>query len=294
MRLIVLGALFGALMSTLLPGAEATSTTTAAAPGRVAVDYRCVMDVFGHTAAGRIKFRRVVNTGVTVAKTSRVAFSWRPVSWSMLGNEQWPGHEISFQMVPGTDGRVRVVRTEWMAGSANLRVRVVKVLGTGYPTRLITSADNRLYWVDADGWLRRASFTDRGSLHLYGETTLPVRITGATAMTAIGSDRGMRVYWTDRAGALHVGVDRGDASTTAVLRTSGFSGTTGLEAGHCHQPNYARMRPYAALFSANRTTGVARFRRLLRYGTLDGGASDGEVTAPQRVSPADWNWFRLG
>ncbi|HVK30069.1 MAG TPA: hypothetical protein VM575_17150, partial [Nocardioides sp.] len=233
------------------------------------------------------------NTGVTVAKTSRVTFPWRPVSWGIIGNEVWPGHEISYHVVPGTDGRVRVVRAEWAAGSANLRLRVLKVMGSGYPTRLITFADRWLYWVGADGWLRRATFTDRG-FRLSGRVTLPVRITGATAITGIGSERGVRLYYTDRAGALRVVVDKDADSTTAALRTSGFGGTTGLEAGHCYQPNYARMRPYASLFSVNRTTGVARFRRLFRYQTIDGGASDGEVTAPQRVSPADWNWFRVG
>lgn len=296
-RYVVLGALIGALLPALASGADAGATAPRrapdAAPARSATDdYRCQSDVLGHNGP-RIHFRRVVNTRTTVAKSSRPAFSWRPVSWGLIGGEQRAGSETMYYVVPGTDGRVRVVRTAWGPGSARLGLRVVKNMGGGYPTRLITFADTYLYWVGAGGVLHRASFNNR-TFQLGTARALPFTITGATAITAITTTRGPRVYYTDRAGALHVIIDKVGLEADTVLRSSGFAGTTGLEAGACYSPNYVYMRPYAGLLSFNRVIGVGHFQRLTRPGSLDATLDGVGVTAPKRLPTTDWHWYHLG
>lgn len=244
------------------------------------------MNAFGHTAGGRIKFRRVVNSRMTVSKTTAGAFAWRPLSWGLLSSDTRPGHEKTTQIVAATDGRIRLVSTEWGSGSA-LRVRVLKVVGTGYPSRLVAFDEFSLFWVAADRSLRRATWN--GS-RFTNPTTLPVTITGARAMTAYRSDRGTHVYYTDTKGRFHVVTDNGAQSKDIVLRSSGYSTVTGLRAGVCMSPNYALVRPYVGILAVNRASGVGRFVRALRPGTSDGGA----LTATTRVSPSDWTWRRLG
>lgn len=257
-----------------------------AAPERAGAGYRCTMDAFGHTASGRITYRRAVNTRVEVDKRTTRTFPWRPVGWGLVSFEGWPGQETTRQLVAATDGWIRLVETRWSTGSA-LRVRVLKVVGTGFPSRLVTFDDRSLYWVASDGSLRRATWT--GS-RLVRSTRLPVTLTGATALSAATTDRGMRVYWTDTAGRLHLVADAGAASTDRVLKASGFRGVTGLRTGTCMSPDQVWVRPYIGLLSVDRTRGVARFQRVLRPMV----PSLSSVTAPARVGRADWTWRRLG
>lgn len=276
----VLGVLVGLLL------AIAGAVPAHAAPERAGDGYRCIMDAFGHTATGRITFRRVVNTRVTISKRTARAFAWRPIAWGLVSYEGLPGQETTRQLVAATDGRIRLVETRWTTGSA-LRVRVLRVVGSGFPSRLVAFDDRSLYWVATDRSLHRATWT--GS-RLVGSTRLPVTLTGATALGAATTDRGMRVYWTDAAGRLHLVADGGAASTGRVLRASGFRGVTGLRTGTCMSPDRVRVRPYEGLLSVNRSTGVARFQRVLRPAV----PSVSSVTAPARAGRADWTWPHLG
>lgn len=266
--------------------AIAGSPPAHAAPERASAGYRCTMDAFGHTAGGRITFRRVVNTRVAVSKTTGRAFAWRPIAWGLVSFQGWPGRETTRQLVAATDGRIRLVETRWETGGP-LRVRVLKVVGSGYPGRLVAFDDRSLYWVGPDRALRRATWT--GS-RLVRATRLPVTITGATALSATSTDRGMRVLWTDTAGALHLVADAGVASTDRVVEASGFRGVSGLRTGVCMSPDQVWVRPYVGLLSVDRVRGVARFQRVLR--PLVPGAAT--VTAPARVARADWTWRHLG
>ena len=63
-------ALLGVLLSAFLVGAGPTLSDAASTAGS-APNYRCVIDVYGQTGAGRIKFRRVVNHHVQVSRTGR-------------------------------------------------------------------------------------------------------------------------------------------------------------------------------------------------------------------------------
>lgn len=282
----VLAILLAAVL--LVPGTGPGTPAPASASAAAGVDYRCVMDAFGHTASGRIKFRRVVNSKVTVAKATAGTFAWRPMAWGLVSSNSWPGYESTEQIVASTDGRIRLVSTEWRSGSSNLRVRVLKVVGSGYPSRLVAFDEFSLFWVAADHSLNRATWNGR---RLTNPTKLPVTITGARAMTAKGSDRGMHVYYTDTRGRFHVVTDKGAATTDIVLRqSSGFATTTGLRAGHCHSTNYAGIRSYLGILAVNRETGGGRFMRALRPDSADGGS----LTSSTRVSPAGWTWRRLG
>ncbi|MEV5000726.1 hypothetical protein [Nocardioides sp. LML1-1-1.1] len=275
---------FGLLLCVLLAGGG--TTPAHAAPERAAAGYRCIIDAFGHTAGGRITLRRVVNTRVTVSKRTAQSFRWRPIAWGLVSAETWPGHETTRQLVAATDGRIRLVETRWDTGSA-LRVRVLRVVGSGYPARLVAFDDHSLYWVAADRSLHRATWT--GS-RLVRPTRLPVTLGGATALGARTTDYGMRVYWTDMTGALHLVADAGAASTDRVLKSSGFRGFTGLRTGVCMSPDQARVRPYDGLLSVDRTRGIARFQRVLRPAS----PAVSSVTAPARVGRADWTWPHLG
>ncbi|WP_193614146.1 hypothetical protein [Nocardioides lijunqiniae] len=244
------------------------------------------MDAFGHTTSGRIKFRRVVNARVEVSKTSPGTVTWRPISWALVSSNGSPGTETTRQLVAATDGKVRLVETEWHSGSA-LDVRVLKVVGRGYPSRLVSVTDRHLFWVAADGSLHRKTWN--GSR--FGRPmTLPVSLRTATAMTGFEADFGRRIYYTDKAGALHVVADHGHGSTDTVLRSSGYGKVTGLRAGYCMSPNYARQRSYLGLWSVNRASGVARFQRALRPAADEAGP----VTKAVRVRPSGWTWRRLG
>lgn len=288
MRSRVLGVLLAALVS--------VATTTASVPSgpasasrpveRSGSGFRCVMDVFGHTSTGRIKFRRVVNSRVTVSRTTSAPVGWRPVSWGLVSSNTWPGHETTQQMVASTDGRVRLVETGWETRS-NLRVQVLRVVRTGLPSRLVTFRSPYLYWVTATGSLRRSTWTGK---KFRRAITLPVSVVGATTLTAESTDRGMRLYYTDRAGALHVVVDDRARSTDTVLRTTGYRGVTGLETGPCLSPDYARTRSFIGLLSVDRATGVARFQRVLHPASTTAST----VTQPVRVPPSDWTWRHLG
>lgn len=285
---MVLGSLAGLLAPLLgtASGAHATEQATA----RAAVTYSCQMDAFGHTASGRIKFLRVENTRVRVSKSTSRTFAWRPVSWGLVSMNRWPGHETTTQLVPSTDGRIRLVETQWETGSA-LRVRVLKVVGSGYPGRLVAFDDRSLYWAAADRSLHRATWNGR---RFVSHVVLPVRLVGATALTAISTDYGMRLYYTDADGAFHLVVDRGGSSTDTVLRTSGYRGTTGLRAGWCRSRDHSTVRPSIGILSAARATGVARFQRATRAWSVDGGATTGGLTDAVRVPPGDWTWRHLG
>ena len=245
-----------------------------------------MLDAFGHTATGRIKFRRVVNAQVKVSKTTSGPVGWRPISWGLISADTRPGREVTRQIVPSTDGKVRLVEAEWRTGSS-LRVRVIRVVGRGYPSRLVTFNDRFLYWVAADRSLHRATWTGTRFIR---PTTLPVSISGATAMTAHSTDRGSRIYYTDRAGALHVVADEGARSTDTVIRSSGYRTVTGLRSGSCMVPDYSWISSDVGLLSVDRATGVGRFQRVLRPSSTTGGS----VTRAVRVPPSDWTWRRLG
>ncbi|NHA00831.1 hypothetical protein G5V59_15305 [Nocardioides sp. W3-2-3] len=178
------------------------------------------------------------------------------------------------------------METRWDTGSA-LRVRVLRVVGSGYPGRLVAFDDRSLYWVAADRSLRRATWT---GTRLVRSTRLPVTLGGATALGARTTDQGMRVYWTDATGALHLVADAGASSTDRVIKASGFRGVTGLRTGVCMSPDQVRVRPYVGLLSVDRSRGVARFQRVLRPGS----PAASSVTAPARVGRADWTWPHLG
>lgn len=199
---------------------------------------------------------------------------------------RWPGYESTGQLVASTDGRIRLVETEWRTGSS-LRVRVVKVVGSGYPSRLVAFDDVSLYWVGADRLLHRATWNGK---RLVNPTTLPITIVGARAMTAHWTERGMQVYYTDTKGRFHAVTDKGAQSKDVVLRSSGYGTVTGLRADVCMSPNYVWVRPYVGILAVNRVTGVGRFVRHLRPGASDGGS----LTSTTRVSPSGWTWRRLG
>jgi len=277
----VLGLVLITLLS-VIPAA-APGASLAAAPGH---GYRCVLDAFGQTADGRIEFRRVVNSRVEIAKATRARVSWRPIAWGLVSSSSRPGQETTHQIVASTDGRVRLVETEWHRGR-DLSVRVLAVLGRGFPSRLVTFDDRSLYWVGADQLLHRMRWNER---RLVRPRTLPLPIRGATTMTSHMTDRGMRVYYTDRSGALHSVAVQGADSTDTVIRTSGYGTVTGLRAGFCMSPDYTRVRSYVGLLSVDRASGVGRFQRILRP-VAPGGST---VTDAVRVPPSDWTWRRLG
>jgi hypothetical protein len=277
----VLGLVLVTLLSVVPVASPSASLAAAPGPG-----YRCVLDAFGQTADGRIQFRRVVNSRVEVAKTTRARVSWRPITWGLVSANSSPGHETTHQIVASTDGQIRLVETEWSRGR-DLSVRVLKVLGTGFPSRLVAFDGRRLYWVGADKLLHRAAWNEK---RLVRPKTLPLSIRGATTMASYTTDEGVRVYYTDRSGALHSVADHGVHSTDTVIRRSGYGTVTGLRTGVCMSPNYARVRSYVGLLSVDRASGVGRFQRILRPATAGGGT----VTKAVRVSPSDWTWKRLG
>jgi hypothetical protein len=284
---LVLATVVSAVISTTAvapPTSAADSASAPAAAQRPA--YRCVMDAFGHTASGRIKFRRVVNARVEVSKTSRGTVKWRPISWALVSASGRPGTETTRQLVSATDGKVRLVETEWHSGSA-LDVRVIKVVGRGYPSRLVNLTDRHLFWVAADGSLHRKTWN---GARFVRPMTLPVSLSTATAMTAFQADFGRLIHYTDTAGALHVVADHGLGSTDTVLRSSGYGKVTGLRVGLCLSANYVEQRSYLGLWSVNRASGVARFQRALRPREDE----PGPVTKAVRVRPSDWTWRRLG
>lgn len=268
---------------TAVAGTSAFTTQSASAAAGV----ECRIDAFGHTKDGRIKYRSVTNSRVVVSKTTGNKFAWRPVAWGLVSLSRWPGYETTKQIVTATDGKARLVETEWSTGG-NLQVRVIKVLGKGYPKRLVTVGDRYLYWVAKDRTLHRITWNGKRLVHA---TTLPVSIAnGARAMTAIDTDRGMRIYYTDSSGALHVVDDEGSASRDTVIRASGFVKVTGLRVGSCHVANYSSMSSDLGLLTVNRKAGTAQFRRIVRPTV----PKKTTVTKPIKVRPSDWTWRRLG
>lgn len=280
----VLAALFAVVLgATALPAAGSSAPVAARAAGPA---YRCVLDAFGQTADGRIQFRRVVNTRIEVSRSTRSPVGWRPISWGLVSASSAPSWETTRQIVASTDGRVRLVETRWSAGSS-LSVRVLKVLAEGLPSRLVSFDDRFLYWVAADRSLQRMRWNEKRFLR---PVTVPLSIRGATAMTAHMTDRGMRIYYTTRAGALHVVAVKGAGSTDTVLRAKGYGAVTGAKAGVCMSRDYTEVRPYVGLMFAERSTGVARFQRALHPAAADAGT----VTKPLRIARSDWTWRRLG
>lgn len=275
-----------ALVLPVLGTAGVPTASASPATDREAPRFRCEIDAYGQTRDGKVRLRHVTGTRVTVAKSTSRPVSWRPVAWGMVMLNEWPGHQETRQVVAATDGRIRLVRTEWNA-RGSLRLRVLDVLGSGYPSRLVAFADRSLYWVATDGLLHRATWNGR---RLVRSTTLPVPITGARTLTAATTERGSRVYYTDRAGALHVVQDEGRESTDTVLRASGYAAVTALRAGTCIDDAYTGAKPPVPLLVVDRATGVARVQRVLQPQSREGGT----LAAPVRVRPGGWTWPRLG
>lgn len=248
-----------------------------------------MIETFGQKANGKIQFRRVVNRRVTLTRTTTRAFKWRPTSWGLVSSSGWPGKKTTRQLVAATDGKVRLVDTEWTTTGRSMQVRVVKVVGRGFP-RLTTFDNQSFYWVGADHQLHQRAFSWDRLKFVGKQRTLPVSINGATAMTSHTTDFGSRVYYTDKSGALHAVLVDGARSTDIVLRSSGFATTTGLRSGFCMSPNYVHVRPYVGLLSVDRTTGIGRFQRVIRPGAVTGGT----LTKSVRVRPSGWTWRRLG
>ncbi|WP_418063089.1 hypothetical protein [Pimelobacter simplex] len=288
----VLLSLLGLLLASALPAevaeAAGTSATTATtATSAAAPQLRCEIDAYGHTRDGRIHFRKITGNRVTVAKATARPVSWRPVAWGLVMLNSWPGHEETHQVVAATDGKVRLVRTEWNT-RGSLRTTVLKVLGSGYPSRLIAFNDRSLYWVAADGLLHRATWNGR---RLVRPRALPVPVRQATTLTAATTERGgSRVYYTDRTGALHLVRDEGAQSTDTVLRTSGYAAVTALRSGTCIDDRYTGAPVPGVLLVVDRATGIARVQRVLRPDD----ASGGSLATPVRVRPGGWTWRRLG
>jgi len=276
--LLLAGALVGS--GPALPVADAATATTTSR------GYRCVADVLGQTRTGRIVFRRVVNARVQASRTSSHAFRWHPISWSLESANTWPDHEIVRYLVPSTAGRVREVETRWRRGGGSLGVRVLGVVGTGFPSRLIAGTGRTLYWLTSAGVLQRRTWTGR---RFTAPKTLPVTITGATNIAAWEGPNATLVYVTDRFGALHVVPD--DAGVAdQIVSDHGFATTTGLKVAGCMSPDYVWTRSFGGILTVNRSTGKARFRRHLHPDAADGGS----LTTPVRVPPNDWTWKRLG
>lgn len=290
-RSSVAGVVFVALLSAMVVVGStpvlAPSGSAAVASASSGATYRCVMDAFGQAAGKKVVFRRVVNTRVEVARATREPVNWRPISWGLVSAYGGRDFETTRQLVASTDGKVRLVETAWDSKDANLDLRVVKVVGRGYPHRLVTVDAHFIHWVAEDGVLHRARWTGK---RFARPTRVPVSLGGATAIASYMTDYGMRIYYTDRHGALHVVAVNGRNSTDTVLRPSGYRGTTGLKAGNCMSPNYANVRPFHGLLTVNRGTGLVRFQRALRSEGADGG----QLTKSSRVRPSGWTWPRLG
>jgi len=241
------------------------------------------MEAFDRSAKGRIRYRTVVNHRVRLATATRAPVHWRPIAWGLVSSNSWPGHETTRRVVVSTDGKVRLVQTRWDRGRP-LRVQVTRLLGRIYPGRLVAVADRYLYWVARGGVLRRAIWTRSG---LIRKVTLPVTIRRATAITAVETAHGKRLYYTTKAGALHVVRDNGGRSADVVLRSSGYAGVIGLRADLCLSASYGGYNPPVGLLSVR--NGVARYQRVLRPAAGDGGS----LTKATRVR-STWSWRRLG
>ena len=282
----LLGLLVLLLLATAPSAALATPSTPPARAG-TSPGYRCVVDTFAQSSTGRITFRRLVNNRVAVSRTSTAAVGWHPLSWGLLSVSSRPGHETTRQLVPSSDGRVRLVETAWQGGSG-LRVTVLRVVASDLPHRMVAAAGSAgVVWLDADGVLHRRAWNGTG----LGRTrVLPITIKRATAITEYESPQGhVRAYVATRTGALHV-VTFDGTPADLVLAARGFSTVTGLKAGPCLSPDYVWTRAYSALLRVDRNTGVARFARHLRPGLANGG----ELTKPVRVDRADWTWRWFG
>lgn len=279
----------GLLLTVLLATAPGAVTGAAAAPASdpaPRVGYRCLAEPFGQTAAGRIVHRRTVNGRVELTRTTRERFDWHPISWALVRLSGGPDHETARHLVASTDGVVRRVETHWDA-RGGLDVRVLGIAGRGYPGRLAAVGAGSIYWVGEDHALHRKAWNGR---RFANETVLPVTVVGARTLTAYMTDYGMRLFYTDRDGALHLVADEGARSTDTVLRTTGYADVTGLRAGACMSPNYANVRPFVTLLSVDRATGVARWQRVLGVSTGDAPS----LTERRRVGRPDWTWRRLG
>lgn len=264
-----------------LPGAHATpSPERRAAAG---TGYRCVIDTFGRTVKGRIKYRRTVNAHVTVSRTSSSTFRWKPLSWGLVSSNRFPDHEIDQWLVPSSDGKVRLVRTTWRNGSSALAVKVLRTPGTGFQHKLIATDGRQVYWITDDGVMHLRTWTTH---HWTAPATLPITIAHATAITAGVSEFGVAAYVTDASGALHA-VSEGHDD---VLADHGYATVTGLKAGDCLSPNYVYVRNYRGLLTVDRRSGTARFARHLHPGSSTGGT----ITPSVAVSPGGWTWATLG
>jgi hypothetical protein len=279
----VLGAV-GLCLALLIPttlDTPAVSWGSRAVPTATA-GYRCVVDVFGETAAGRIRFRRVVNTHVQLTKTTGRTFAWKPLSWGLMSSIQSPGHEKNTYLVAATDGRMRYVRASWGKGRS-LSVKVLRTLGSGFPRSLVAVNGRVVYWLSTDGVLHTRAWTGRKFSTAH---THPVTIPDAVSIALTDSSNGVVAYVIDRAGALHA--IKGDHDH--VLARTGFTSVTGLRAGECMSPNYVYTRSYLGLMTFERSTGRAQIRRHLMPDSFSGGT----LTSAVRVPPSDWTWKYLG
>lgn len=116
------------------------------------------------------------------------------------------------------------------------------------------------------------------------------RLVGPGHVQRLAGPRDLRLFYTDTAGALHLVADEGDRSTDTVIRSSGFAKVTGLRGASCSSPDYSEVRTDIGLVTVNRTSGIARFQRVLRPLSPERSS----VTKATRLRGSDWTWRRLG
>ncbi|WP_370288209.1 hypothetical protein [Nocardioides sp.] len=290
----ILGPALVGLLATLLPllatpadGASpggASSTSAKRAGG-----FSCITDVLIRTSSGRVVLRRLDNNRTVVQKTSAKAVSWRPVFSRLVALERWPGYERNDVIVAATDGRVRIVRLTWRDGSSALSVKVLRVLGRGFPNRLITFDGRTLYWVGGDGQLR-SSALNRGQNRLSKPRLVGHTVTDVTALTAQETNYGMRLFWAARDGSIHLYVPDQRRELT-LSRPTGHPLRL-LKSSFCALRNSYREVDYAGLVSVERT-GRATFRRAVETTDEEKVVLRGSLTAPVVVR-GNWKQPALG
>lgn len=302
-RSVVLGVAIGALLPVLAAPSQAAPSpihtpthtparTPAEAPARAQGSaWECDLDVFARRSTGQLTLRHLRNTRVTVSKTTTRPVSWRPVSSIRLSSNETPTREVSTWAVAATDGVIREVRTEWTTASSRLDLRVVRVLGRGFPSRLTALVDLSVYWITDDGRLRRADLNGRRT-RFGAPVTLPVRPSRPSVMGGAASSRGNRVYYADRSGALHVVADNPGAATITRLTGARSRGFSAIKATTCSAVDYSYEPRFGALYTFDAGRGVAGMRRNLSFASGTGGAF-GSLTSPARVS-GTWSSRYLG
>lgn len=290
----VLGPPVAGLLAALLPfvATPADGASPVGAPSRTverAGGFSCLTDVLIRTSSGRVVLRRVDNNRTVVEKTSHGTVAWRPVMSQIVAAERRPGYERNDLLVVATDGKVRIVRVIWRDTSRSLSVKVLRVLGRGYPSRLITFDGNTLYWVGADGQLRRSTLnfeqTRLSKPHLVG-----FKITGATTLTAQSGNQGLRFYWAARDGSIHMIVPQQRRELT-ISKPTGHPLRL-LKGSFCALRDSYGEVDYVGLLSVERT-GRATFRRALETTDEEKVVLSGRLTAPVVVR-GNWKQPALG